>query len=241
MNNLELNKIYCENNLDTMAKMPDNFIDYVLTSPPYNVGHNKMFGKETAKYNDYTDDLDDYFNNQKNLINELLRITKKHIFYNIQMLGNNKVDFLHLLGHFKDKIKDIIIWQKNMIPHIEAGVLSSSFEFIIIFSNDRPEKKKFYDGNFRGNFGNVIKTLNSHSNPFAKKHKAIMPLDIPRMIMQKFGKSNDIWYDPYMGTGTTALSALMEDRQYVGSEVSKEYHKLSKDRLKPYLDQLTMF
>ena len=35
-----------------------------------------------------------------------------------------------------------------------------------------------------------------------------------------------------MGTGTTALSALMEDRQYVGSEVSKEYHKLSKDRLK---------
>ena len=67
-----------------------------------------------------------------------------------------------------------------------------------------------------------------------------MPLDIPRMIMQKFGESNDIWYDPYMGTGTTALSAVMEDRQYLGSQVSKEYHKLSKDRLKPYLDQLTM-
>ena len=173
MNNLELNKIYCESNLETMKRMEDNFVDYVLTSPPYNVGHNKMFGQETAKYNNYTDDLDDYFNNQKNLINELLRVTKNHVFYNIQMLGNNKVDFLNLLGHFKNKIKDIIIWQKNMIPHIEHGVLSSSFEFIIIFSNDRPEKKKFYDGNFRGNFGNVIKTLNSHSNPFAKKHKAI--------------------------------------------------------------------
>ena len=62
MNNLEINKIYCENNLDTMAKMPDNFVDYVLTSPPYNVGNSKMV---ETKYNNYTDDLDDYFNNQK--------------------------------------------------------------------------------------------------------------------------------------------------------------------------------
>lgn len=241
MNNLETNKIYCESNLETMKRMEDNFVDYVLTSPPYNVGHNKMFGQETAKYNNYTDDLDDYFNNQKNLINELLRVTKNHVFYNIQMLGNNKVDFLNLLGHFKDKIKDIIIWQKNMIPHIEPGILSSSFEFIIIFSNDRPEKKKFYDGNFRGNFGNVIKTLNSHSNPFAKKHKAIMPLDIPRMFMTKFGKAKDVWYDPYMGTGTTAISAIMEDRKYIGSEISKEYCKVIEDRIKPYLAQTTLF
>ena len=35
---MEINKIYNESNLETMAKMPDNFVDYVLTSPPYNVG-----------------------------------------------------------------------------------------------------------------------------------------------------------------------------------------------------------
>jgi site-specific DNA-methyltransferase (adenine-specific) len=139
---MEINKIYCESNLETMAKMPNNFVDYVLTSPPYNVGYNQMNGDDTKKYKDYKDNLDDYFLNQKNLIDELLRVTKNHIFYNIQMLGNNKVDFLNLLGHFKDNIKDIIIWQKNMIPHIEQGVISSSFEFIIIFSNQQPEKKE---------------------------------------------------------------------------------------------------
>ena len=32
---MEINKIYCESNLETMAKMPDNFIDFVVTSPPY--------------------------------------------------------------------------------------------------------------------------------------------------------------------------------------------------------------
>jgi DNA modification methylase len=238
---MEINKIYNEDNLETMAKMPDGFVDYVLTSPPYNVGHNKMFGEDTAKYKEYQDNLDDYFLNQKKLIEELLRVTKKHIFYNIQMLGNNKIDFLNLLGHFKDNIKDIIIWQKKMIPHIEPGVLSSSFEFIIIFSNDQPDKKKFYDGNFRGNFGNLIKISNSHSNPFAKEHKAIMPLDIPRMFMQKFGNENDIWYDPYMGTGTTAISSIMEKRNWVGSEISKEYTKIANKRLKPYLEQQTLF
>ena len=39
---LELNKIYNENCLDTMARMPDNFVDLVVTSPPYNVGRNNM-------------------------------------------------------------------------------------------------------------------------------------------------------------------------------------------------------
>ena len=124
---MEINKIYCESNLDTMAKMPNNFVDYVLTSPPYNVGYDKMNGNDIKKYKDYKDNLDDYFLNQKNLIDELLRVTKNHIFYNIQMLGNNKVDFLNLLSHFKDNIKDIIIWQKNMI-YIQSYILSTKIK-----------------------------------------------------------------------------------------------------------------
>ena len=47
MNKLELNKIYCESNLETMKRMPNNFVDYVLTSPPYNVGYNQMNGDDT--------------------------------------------------------------------------------------------------------------------------------------------------------------------------------------------------
>ena len=235
---MEINKIYNEDCFDTIAKMPNNFVDYTLTSPPYNVGNNNMVEK---KYNNFNDKLDNYFENQKNLINELLRVTKKHIFYNIQMLGNNKIDFLKLLGYFNNKIKDVIIWEKKGIPHIEPGILNSSFEFIIIFSNDFPEKKKFYDANFKGNFNNVIKTLNPHSNPFSKKHKAIMPLDIPRLLLQKFGKKNDIWYDCYMGTGTTALACVLEKRNYIGSEISKEYIDLCYKRLKPYLTQSSLF
>jgi len=240
---MEINKIYCESNLETMARMEDKSIDYVLTSPPYNIGYNNMNGNSSKKYKEFDDNFsdDDYFEQQVYLIEELLRVTKNHVFYNIQMLGGNKLSFLKLIGNFSSRIKDIMIWEKKMIPHIESGVLSSNFEFIIIFSDNLPDKKKFYDGNFKGNFSNLIKTSNKHHNEFSEKHKAIMPLDIPRMFMVKFGKPNDIWYDPYSGTGTTAVAAILEQRQYLGSEISNEYYDLSLKRISQHQSQTRLF
>jgi len=243
MNNLELNKIYCESNLETMAKMPNNFVDYVLTSPPYNVGKNGLNG-EGKKYNLHNDTLDssNYFEQQKHLINELLRVTKYHIFYNIQLLSGNKNSVMKLMGVFADNIKEIIIWnKKNGVPAMEQGVFNSAYEYIIVFSNDQPNKRKFYDTEFRGTQNNVFTIKNTHSNPFSDVHKAIMPLDIPRYFMQLFGKEKDIWYDPYMGTGTTAVGAIEEKRKFIGSEISQEYIDLANKRLEPYLTQQTLF
>ena len=236
---MEINKIYCESNLETMKRMPNNFVDYVLTSPPYNVNTERI-----AKYKDFKDDLtqDSYFEQQKELITELLRITKKHIFYNIQMVSGNKIALHKLIGHFAKNIKEVIIWQKIGQPAISEKVFNSAFEYIIIFSNDEPNKRYFSDANFkRGTQSNIFKILNSHSNPFAKEHKAIMPLDIPRYFMINFGNENDIWYDPYMGTGTTAVAAIEERKNWLGSEISKEYLDIANKRLQPYLDQITLF
>jgi len=236
---MEINKIYCESNLETMKRMPNDFVDYVLTSPPYNVNTERI-----AKYNDFKDDLtqENYFEQQKELITELLRITKNHIFYNIQMVSGNKIALHKLIGHFANNIKEVIIWQKIGQPAISEKVFNSAFEYIIIFSNDEPNKRYFSDANFkRGTQSNIFKILNSHSNPFAKEHKAIMPLDIPRYFMINFGNENDLWYDPYMGTGTTAVAAIEEKRNWIGSEISKDYLDIANKRLQPYLDQQTLF
>ena len=239
MNNLEINKIYCESNLETMSKMPKGFVDYVLTSPPYNVNTERI-----AKYKDFKDDLtqDSYFEQQKELITELLRITKKHIFYNIQMVSGNKIALHKLIGYFANNIKEVIIWQKIGQPAISEKVFNSAFEYIIIFSNDEPNKRYFSDANFkRGTQSNIFKILNSHSNPFAKEHKAIMPLDIPRYFMINFGIDNDIWYDPYNGTGTTSVASILENKNFIGSEISQEYVDLSNKRIDSYLNQKTLF
>lgn len=240
MNNLELNKIYCESNLETMKRMQDKSVDYVLTSPPYNVKTERI-----AKYKDFKDGFsqEQYFDQQKELITELLRVTKNHIFYNIQMLSGNKIALHKLIGYFAENIKEMIIWHKGFgEPAISEKVLNSGFEYIIVFSNNEPNKRYFNDANFkRGTQSNVFKILNSHSNPFADVHKAIMPLDIPRYFMINFGKENDIWYDPYMGTGTTAVAAIEEKRKFIGSEISQEYVDLANKRLEPYLTQQTLF
>jgi DNA modification methylase len=237
---MKLNKIYNESNLDTMARMPDKSIDYVLTSPPYNVKTERI-----KKYKDFKDGFsqEQYFDQQKELITELLRVTKNHIFYNIQMLSGNKFALHKLIGHFSNNIKEMIIWHKGFgEPAISENVFNSGFEYIIVFSNDEPNKRYFNDANFkRGTQSNVFKILNSHSNPFANVHKAIMPLDIPRYFMINFGNENDVWYDPYMGTGTTAIAAIEEKRNWVGSEISKEYVDLANKRLQPYLNQTTLF
>ena len=240
---MKINKIYNEDCFDTLAKMPNNFVDYSLTSPPYNVGKNQLNG-EGQKYISINDKISEfeYFNSQKKLINELLRVTKNHIFYNIQMLSANKITIMKLMGFFNHKIKEIIIWnKKHGVPAMEPGVFNSAYEYIIIFSNDQPHKRKFYDVTFRGTQPNVFVIRNKHSNPFSKVHKAIMPLDIPRYLMQLFGKDNDIWYDPYMGTGTTAVACIEENKKYLGSEIYEEYCNLSIKRLEPYLNQTKLF
>ena len=227
---MEVNKIYNENNIDTMAKMKNSSIDYILTSPPYNVKTERI-----AKYKDFKDGYsqEQYFEQQKQLITEMLRVTKNHIFYNIQMLSGNKVALHKLIGHFAENIKEVIIWRKGFgEPAISEKVFNSAFEYIIIFSNNEPNKRYFSDANFkRGTQSNIFEIQNSHSNPFAQQHKAIMPLDIPRYFMINFGKENDIWYDPYLGTGTTAIAAIMEKRNYLGSEISKEYFELATKRI----------
>ena len=60
--------------------------------------------------NKNSNQLNEYFENQKQVIKELLRVTKKHLFYNIQMLSANKKTIFKLFGYFNEQIKEIIIW-----------------------------------------------------------------------------------------------------------------------------------
>ena len=249
---METNKIHLEDCMETMKRFSDRSIDYCITSPPYNVStiafSNKTFGG-VGKYKGYKDDMkdEDYFENQKKVISEMLRITKNHIFYNIQMVSGNKFALHQLMGHFHKNLKEVLIWSKTSDkfqgqPAISEKVFNSAFEYILVFSNSYPEKRLFEDANFkRGTQPNIFKIKNSHSNKFSDVHKAVFPLDLPRYFMQNFGNDGDIWYDHYMGTGTTGVGALLEKKKYIGSEIFNKYKELAENRLLPYLTQKTLF
>jgi len=242
LTDFELNKIYCVSCVDALKEMPDNYVDMVVTSPPYNVGGNNMSEK---KYNTYGDKLsgDDWFNFMDETITQLIRVTKNYVFFNVQVLSANKISMFQLIGKYKDNIKELLIWNKNMVaPAIEPGVLNSKFELILVFTKNNPHKRKFDYCFFpQGRLNNVLEGNNNSSNKFSDSNAAAFPIYLPKFFILNFSKENDIVLDPFMGTGTTAVASILNNRRYLGFDISQEYIDIANKRINEATSQQGVF
>ncbi len=72
-------------------------------------------------------------------------------------------------------------------------------------------------------------------------HPAPMPLNLAKDHILSWSNENDLVYDPFMGSGTTAKAAHQLKRRWIGSEISSEYVELANKRLEPYLAQTQLF
>lgn len=238
---LEINKVYQESCLETMKRIPDNGVNLIITSPPYNMNLRIRNGKYcsrqiikelSTKYEGFDDNIpiDEYYNFHKSVIEEMLRISPI-TFYNIQFLTGNKQAFFKLMGHFHDKIKDIIIWDKEVAqPAMHAGVLNSQFEVIIIFDSTNAISRMFGDCSFdRGTLSNLWKI--KRGKKVDKSHGATFPEELVLKILTNFSKEGDLIYDPFSGTGTTLKIAKDNNRRYIGSEILEKYVNLINNRL----------
>ncbi len=230
---MELNKIYNGDCLEIMKDFNDNCFQLTITSPPYNIGSNNMNYRAKHKYDgnkNHNDIKLDYFDWLSKRFKEMLRCSY-YVFLNVQMLANNKKDILRLISENQDSLKEIIIWgKKNPPPAMEKGVMNSCFEFILIFSKEKADKRKFYDCDFRGTVRNLIITP-VNRNKFASVHKAVFPVEIPEYIIKNFSHKGHIILDPFIGVGTTAVAAKKLGRNYIGIEIGKEYCEIANKRL----------
>ena len=64
-----------------------------------------------------------------------------------------------------------------------------------------------------------------------KEHRAVMHPKIACYFIENFTKENDLVYDPFMGIGTTAITAMNKSRHYIGSEISEEYCVMAEKRI----------
>lgn len=224
---IEVNKIYNEDCIETIRKIKDGQLDYVFTSPPYNVGKGSFAKYEGGEQFGDEKSQQAYFDWCVSIIDGLLRATKNHIFWNVQQLTDNRIAIMSLIEHYRYKLKEQFIWVKRSVaPASTAGVTNSKWEHILCFSNQEPLLRRFKDGNFHGNFSNVI-DVSREINEYAEVHKATFPITLPVTFMDMFGVKGDLWYDPFMGTGTTARAAISRKRNFLGSEMSKKYWKLA--------------
>ena len=210
--------------LNALKDMPDNSVDYVLTSPPYNVGRKRHYKSEPSKYEHFEDANPNYLQWSIDIIDELLRITNNHIFWNIQSRWTNKVDVYKLIGHYSDKILQNFIWTKeSFTPASERYAISNAVEYILGISNQTRIK-----GNNIFN-KNHIHTMTKPER--IKGHNAVMPESIVEHLLQTFTDEGDNILDCYMGSGTTAYVCKKLNRNCIGYEINDNYVELSKQRL----------
>lgn len=206
-------KLFNGDCLIEMKKMEDNSVDVSFTSPPYN-------RKRNDKYEFYNDDMQDYFGFLCNFTDELLRVTKKHVFINIQKTYYNKEDVFNFIGKYSKKIKEIVIWEKTNPMPASGKNITNSYEFFIVLG-DEPLK-----GNYTYT-KNIIST--SVNSDMPKEHKAVMKQEVSDWFIENFTNENDIVLDCFMGLGTTGKSCLKNNRNFIGIEINENYFNIAKE------------
>lgn len=247
---IELNKIYKESCLETLKRMEDNSIDSVITSPPYNMNLrirngvycSRQIVKElSTKYADFDDNLpiDEYYQLHLSILKELLRVSNM-VFYNIQIVTGSKRAIFKIIGELSDYLKDIVIWDKgNGQPAMAERVMNRRTELILIFDKNNAISRQFDVCNFkRGTLDDLW--LIKRGKKVSSEHGAVFPEELIYTILENFTKEGNTIYDPFMGTGTTAVVSKKLKRNYIGSEISEEYIKVANKRLKE-LDGLLNF
>lgn len=208
--------------LQLMKELPDKSCDIAFTSPPYNRERND-------KYDFYDDAKNDYYSFLCQVIDELMRITKRHIFFNVQAQYYNKADIYKLIGAYADNIQQIIIWEKlNPMP-ANGNNITNAYEFFLVIG-DEPLKA---NGTY---VKNLIATAVNGDMP--DEHKAVMKQDVADYFMRTYSKRDDVVIDPFMGTGTTAIATRKYKCHYIGFEISQKYIDIALDRLKSETNQM---
>lgn len=236
-----INKIFNESCLNTLARMSDDSVDLVITSPPYNMNLRIRDGKYcsrqitkefSTKYDGFSDNMPiaEYFEFHLKVIKELLRVAPI-VFYNVQIVTGSKRAVFKLLGELNNYVKDIIVWDKeNAQPAMSDGVLNRQYELIIVFAKRDAISRKFNYCNFeRGTLNDVWRI--KRGKKVTNLHGATFPEELVEKILTNFSRERDVVYDPFMGTGTTAVVCKKMNRRFIGSEIITSYVEVAKERL----------
>jgi len=252
-NLLELNKIYNEDCLEGMKRIPDKSIDMTVTSPPYD---------NLRTYNGFSWDFE-------GIADELYRVTKYGgvvvwIVGDGTIKGSESGTSFKQALYFKEigfNLHDTMIWEK-WSPFPDKTRYNQSFEYMFILSKgkpktvnlikDKPNKRykekicgtmREKDGSLRkmtgekkkiAEFGtrlNVWKIAPVMSNSERTGHPAQFPESLIKDHITSWSNEGDTVLDAFMGSGTTAIAAINTNRNFVGFEMDETYFNIANERI----------
>lgn len=240
----ELENKFILGSSENMKEIPDNSVHLMITSPPYNVS--KEYDEDLS--------LEEYLTMLKNVFEETYRVLVNggRACINVANLGRKPYiplsDYIsHMMMDIGFNMRGEILWNKaaSASPSTAWGswqsaanpILRDVHEYILVFSKGdyKREKGKKENTIEKEQFMEWTKSIWTMKAESAKRigHPAPFPEELPFRLIQLYSFKNDVVLDPFMGSGTTAVSALKSDRKFIGYDVSEEYIKLAEKRVEP--------
>lgn len=230
------NQFLCGDCLTLMKKLPDESIDLIVTSPPYNLKNSTGNGMKDGRggkwanaslingYSHHDDCMphEEYAAWQRNCLTEMLRLIKDDgaIFYNHKwrVQAGLLQDRQDIVAGFP--VRQIIIWKRKGGINFNKGYFLPTYE--VIYMICKPQFRLAKGANSYGDIWEFMQEMNN-------EHPAPFPVDLIERIVSS--TNAQIVLDPFMGSGTTAIAAKKLGRDFIGMEISPEYIELSKRRL----------
>jgi len=246
-----LNKIFCKSS-EKMDELPDNSVHLMITSPPYNVS--KEYDNDLS--------LTEYLELLNTVWQETYRVLVPggRACINIANLGRKPYIPLH--SYIIEGMQSIgylmrgeVIWDKasSASPSTAWGswlsaanpVLRDIHEYILVFSKDTFSRRREGKKNTikKEEFLEWTKSVWTFPAVSARQigHPAPFPEELPHRLIQLYTFKGDVVLDPFVGSGSTCLSAIKDERNYIGYDINPGYVKLAEKRIYNYTGQLRLF
>ncbi len=219
-----------------MKQLPSACCDIVVTSPPYNLKNSTGNGMKDGRggkwanaalqkgYATYDDNMpyDEYCKWQRECLTEMMRLIKEDgaIFYNHKWRVQDGLiqDRREIVSDFP--VRQIIIWKRKGGINFNRGYFLPTYEVVYLIA-----KPKFKLVPKASGAGDVWE--------FMQETKNIHPAPFPVALIDRIitSTSAEVVLDPFMGSGTTAVSAKKNNRHYIGIEISQEYCEFAEQRI----------
>ena len=195
---------------EVLKTIPDESVDFVLTDPPYFVRYKDRTGRTIAN--------DSRPESVLGAFDDLYRVLKPDTFC-ISFYGWNRVDAFFRawkgagftpVGH--------IVWHKNYAS--STGFLKARHEQAYVLAKGRPAKP-----------ARLLDDVQPWEYTGNRSHPTEKAVSILEPLIETLSHPGDVVLDPFSGSGSTLVAAVLSGRRYLGIELESRYCQLAEKRL----------
>ena len=232
---MEVNKILQGDCLENIKDIPDGTVDLIITDPPYNIGQENKRTKVGNVIMTNKEAWGEWDNFEKkefelfftNYLKECFRILKWGGAMYCFSAREDSGFYIHKAVDIGfTYLNSLAIIKNNPLPHFAKTNFRSAFELCFyVCKGDKPKTFNFISQQ------ECINTFHYLIGIKDTKHPTEKPLDFFKRLIKISSNEQDLVFDGFMGSGTTAVASKQLNRNFIGFEINKKYIDMANKRL----------